>query len=256
MNKKIMIADDNVNLTELLKEVLNREEGLEVVAVANNGKVCMEMLPIHKPDILLLDFIMPYMDGIAVLNEIKQLGLEKTPKIIMMTTFGQNDVAQKALLEGVSYFILKPFDVAHILRTVKDLVNESDDSRPHLYLGGRSLSLEEDVSEVLRHIGIPANIKGYMYLREAILMVTEKVELSGTMTKMVYPQIALKYNTTASRVERAIRHSIEVAWTRGPSADIDTILSGALRDFKYRPTNSELICLVADNMKRNQKIIS
>src|SRR5699024_8333761 len=213
---KVGIVDDNKELVHIINEYLNRQANIEVVQTAYNGKDCLHMLEEVELDVLLLDIIMPHMDGLSVLQHIRSNNIQANLNIIMLTAFGQEDVMRKAVQFGVSYFILKPFDLSHIVEKILDVSNNSSSIPQHLIIKEEpkvEADLESAITNIMHDIGVPAHIKGYLYLREAITMVYNDIELLGAITKILYPDIAKAYNTTASRVERAIRHAIEVAWT-------------------------------------------
>ncbi|WP_100331514.1 sporulation transcription factor Spo0A [Bacillus xiapuensis] len=256
---KVAIVDDNRELVKLLEEYISSQEDMEVVAKANNGQECLELLSEARPEVLILDIIMPHVDGLAVLEKMRSIDLSPMPNVIMLTAFGQEDVTKKAVELGASYFMLKPFDmeslVSHIRqvggsehqtaqRSANSIVNSPEK---------KSVNLDASITSIIHEIGVPAHIKGYLYLREAISMVYNDIELLGSITKVLYPDIAKKYNTTASRVERAIRHAIEVAWSRGNIDSISTLFGYTVSMTKAKPTNSEFIAMVADKLRLEHK---
>lgn len=257
---RVLIADDNREFTELLREAISSEEGLEVAGVANHGMEVLEFLASHPVDVIILDIIMPHLDGIGVLERLAQLEIEHKPKVVVLTAFGQETMTQKALELGADYYILKPFNLKVLASRVKQLAAGSEgEHRP----GAAALSpkvavlpvrhLDVEVTNVIHEIGIPAHIKGYLYLREAILMVIHRVDLLSWVTKELYPAIAVKYKTTPSRVERAIRHAIEVAWARGNVDVINSIFGHTVNRERGKPTNSEFIAMVADKLRMQMK---
>lgn len=251
---KVCIVDDNRELVGLLEQYLSSQEDIEVIGTAHNGKDCLLLLEDIKPDVLVLDIIMPHLDGLGVLEKLRNSPNIHHPNVIMLTAFGQEDVTSKAVQLGASYFILKPFDMENLTNHIRQVAGKSSD------LKGSSLpvkqsetksekSLEASITSVIHEIGVPAHIKGYLYLREAISMVYKDIELLGSITKVLYPDIAKKYNTTASRVERAIRHAIEVAWSRGNIESISNLFGYTVSMSKAKPTNSEFIAMVADKLR-------
>lgn len=255
---KIVIADDNSDFNDLLAEYLRDEPDFEVVGSAFNGKEALALVEEHKPDVLLLDIIMPYLDGIGVLEELPDLQLEKQPCVIMLTAFGHESITQKAVELGASYYILKPFNMDLLADRIRQVSGLSTTRKPSVQnqqstaRNNRSSNNgppEEDVTEMLHEIGIPAHIKGHLYLREAVLSVVEEIELLGAITKVLYPRIADKYQTTPSRVERAIRHAIEVAWERTNVDVIKKFFGYTINTHRGRPTNSEFIAMVADRIR-------
>lgn len=258
---KVLIADDNREFAELLREAINQEEGLEVAGIAAHGLDALEFLSEEAVDVVVLDIIMPHLDGIGVLERLSREGLPKRPKVVVLTAFGQEMMTQRALELGADYYILKPFNLSVLASRVKQLAGSvTVDRRPadHAVGGRLSLSpvrhLDVDVTNIIHEIGIPAHIKGYLYLREAILMVVNRVDLLSGVTKELYPSIATKYKTTPSRVERAIRHAIEVAWARGNVDMINAIFGHTVNRERGKPTNSEFIAMVADKLRMQMKV--
>ncbi|TCP69737.1 SpoIVB peptidase [Baia soyae] len=256
---RVVLADDNREFTELVKEHLSSQPDLEVVGVAYNGGEVIEILKKEVPDVLVLDIIMPHLDGLGVLEQIQELQLQPMPKIIMLTAFGQEEVTQRAVSLGASYYILKPFDMDVLTERIRQMKGVSSVIRPRTNAMAASLSprsnhLDVSITSVIHEIGVPAHIKGYLYLREAITMVYNEVDLLGAITKTLYPRIAEKFKTTPSRVERAIRHAIEVAWSRGNMDSIRTLFGYTINVSKAKPTNSEFIAMVADKLRIEHKV--
>lgn len=253
---KVCLVDDNRELIGLLDDVIAKEDDMEVIGVAYNGQECLEMLKDKTPDVLVLDIIMPHLDGLAVLEKMRDLNIPNLPNVIMLTAFGQEDVTTKAVELGASYFILKPFDMPNLIHQIRQVSGKSSSltqrpisSRPLSAPIPKERNLDANITSIIHEIGVPAHIKGYLYLREAISMVYKDIELLGSITKVLYPDIAKKYNTTASRVERAIRHAIEVAWSRGNIDSISNLFGYTVSVTKAKPTNSEFIAMVADKLR-------
>ncbi|QQK79784.1 sporulation transcription factor Spo0A [Salicibibacter cibi] len=259
---KVCIADDNRDLVQMVEEYVSLQEDMEVSGVAYNGRDCLQVVEETKPDVLILDIIMPYLDGLAVLDRLQNNHTEKSPKVLMLTAFGQEDVTKKAVDQGVAYYVLKPFDMDMLIETIRDLSGQPAPqvtvSVQNKELGNMkqqpSINLDQRITGIIHEIGVPAHIKGYMYMREAITMVYNNIELLGSITKELYPDIAKKYNTTASRVERAIRHAIEVAWSRGNIDSISHYFGYTVSMSKAKPTNSEFIAMVADKLRIEHKV--
>jgi two-component system, response regulator, stage 0 sporulation protein A len=252
---KVCVVDDNRELVGLLEEYISSQDDMEVVGIAHNGQDCLEMLKESDPDVLLLDIIMPHLDGLAVLEKIRDMEKNKL-HVIMLTAFGQEDVTKNAVELGASYFILKPFDMENLGNHIRQVSNKAKGpARKSSNLGFKApveqkpKNLDASITSIIHEIGVPAHIKGYLYLREAISMVYNDIELLGSITKVLYPDIAKKYNTTASRVERAIRHAIEVAWSRGNIESISSLFGYTVSMSKAKPTNSEFIAMVADKLR-------
>jgi len=259
---KVFVVDDNKELVGLLDEYISNQEDMEVVGVAYNGQECLNLLPEKQPDVLILDIIMPHLDGLAVLEKVRSMNIGKQLNVIMLTAFGQEDVTSKAVDLGASYFILKPFDMenlgSHIRQVSGNVSQVLKRNNSNSYLSQQNnnngpRNLDASITSIIHEIGVPAHIKGYMYLREAISMVYNDIELLGSITKVLYPDIAKKFNTTASRVERAIRHAIEVAWSRGNIDSISSLFGYTVSMTKAKPTNSEFIAMVADKLRLEHK---
>ncbi|MDE6302224.1 MAG: sporulation transcription factor Spo0A [Clostridia bacterium] len=244
MNKTIMIADDNLALCASLKDFLNSKEGYEVVGIAPNGVKALEMIETTRPDYLLLDIVMPELDGFGVLSALEG----KKPIVIMMSQLATDGFVQKAMQYGASYFLAKPFDYNRLL----GLLNEMGAPQPAVQkpapTSKRSRSLDEKIANLFISVGIPAHIKGYQFLREAIKMTIETPDIINSITKRLYPCIAERYQTSPSKVERAIRHAIEVAWNRGKIENINNIFGIKIYSPNEKPTNGEFIALIADKL--------
>lgn len=255
---KVAIADDNRELVSMIEDYFSEEEAIEVVGVAYNGNDCLIMIEETKPDVLILDIIMPHIDGLAVLEKMRSLDLEQYPNVIMLTAFGQETVTKKAVELGATYYMLKPFE----LELLKDQVLQAAGIQKKSSVRNdfvqvkknKKIDLDANITSIIHEVGVPAHIKGYLYLREAISMVYNDIELLGSITKVLYPDIAKKYNTTASRVERAIRHAIEVAWNRGNIDSLSAIFGYTVSVSKAKPTNSEFIAMIADKLRLEHKV--
>lgn len=256
---RVILADDNREFAKLLKEHLANQDDIEVIGVAYNGGDVIEQLKQHSPDVLVLDIIMPHLDGLGVLEQIQEMNLSPKPQIIMLTAFGQESITQRAVELGAAYYILKPFDMEVLTHRIRQICGSNADpanmnrqyTQPPLH---KNNNLDANITNVIHEIGVPAHIKGYLYLREAITMVYNEVDLLGAITKSLYPRIAEKFNTTPSRVERAIRHAIEVAWSRGNIDSIRNLFGYTINVSKAKPTNSEFIAMVADKLRIEHKV--
>ncbi|MCF6460106.1 sporulation transcription factor Spo0A [Clostridium sp. Cult3] len=264
---KILIADDNRDFCDILSKFLSADENFEIVGIAKDGLEALDLLTEVEPDVLILDIIMPHLDGLGVLEGIHSLNLDKIPKIVILSAVGQDQITQKAIELGADYYVVKPFDFKVFIKRLKQIVNLEKNSQlteksKYIQIPATSSqnvtttkNLEARITNIIHEIGVPAHIKGYLYLREAIAMVVEDIELLGAVTKELYPNIAEKYNTTPSRVERAIRHAIEVAWTRGKIDTIDNIFGYTVNTNKGKPTNSEFIAMVADKLRLEMELM-
>lgn len=261
-NLKVCVADDNRELVNLLEDYIQSQEDMDVVGKAFNGQECLSLVEEVQPDVLILDIIMPHLDGLAVLEKLNEMKLEKRPNIIMLTAFGQEDVTKKAVDLGAAYYVLKPFDMDTLMNKIRDVSGQGTTTYGHrssqtaaeMRRENKPMNLDASITSIIHEIGVPAHIKGYMYLREAITMVYNDIELLGSITKVLYPDVAKKFNTTASRVERAIRHAIEVAWSRGNIESISKMFGYTVNVSKAKPTNSEFIAMVADKLRIEHKV--
>ena len=257
---KVLLADDNKDFCNLLEEYLDQQDDLEVVGTANDGMKAMELIKEEELefDVLVLDIIMPHLDGIGVLEELQELGITDDIKIIMLTAFGQEDLTQRVVNLGADYYILKPFDLDKLAARIRQMMYPVKKSSREFSASGQQVkpkkkNTEERITDIMHEIGIPAHIKGYMYLRTAIQFVIDEIELLGAVTKELYPLVAEEYNTTASRVERAIRHAIEVAWERGNTRAINDIFGHSVTTKSGKPTNSQFIAKIADKLRIEMK---
>ncbi|MFD1138595.1 sporulation transcription factor Spo0A [Paenibacillus urinalis] len=264
---EVLLADDNREFTNLLAEYISEQEDMEVTGIAYNGEEVLQLLSDGRavPDVLILDIIMPHLDGLGVLERLREMDLSPQPKVIMLTAFGQENITQRAVQLGASYYILKPFDMEVLANRVRQLIGTqtitssssqviSSSSKSNVVPIGKTKNLDASITSIIHEIGVPAHIKGYQYLREAITMVYNNIEILGAITKTLYPAIAEKFKTTPSRVERAIRHAIEVAWTRGNIDSISHLFGYTINISKSKPTNSEFIAMVADKLRIEHKV--
>lgn len=260
MSKKmsVYVVDDNNEGCNRIKDELRKSDRFEVVGSASNGEQCLKELSNRSLDFLILDLIMPIKDGFQVLSEMKQHRIQV--KHIIATTPLINDAMIVELQKySIAYLLMKPFEVKQIINkmiaisgivTNGNVISLNVSERDKLL----HLELEKSVTEILHEIGIPAHIKGYLYLRTAILETYENIDFLGQITKVLYPEIARIYSTTSSRVERAIRHAIEVAWNRGNVDAIDEIFGYTVSASKAKPTNSEFIAMISDKLRLDNKL--
>ncbi|MCL6448067.1 MAG: sporulation transcription factor Spo0A [Armatimonadetes bacterium] len=249
---KIMVADDNKEFCELLKEYLNQQEDFLLTGIAYNGLEALELIEQHHPDVIILDIIMPHLDGIGVLEKLSTGTINPRPKVVMLTAFGQETFTQRAMDLGADYYVLKPFDFSVLATRIRQLADGFNVSQYVSPVKPRNLDIA--VTNIIHEMGVPAHIKGYHYLRDAILMVINEINLLGAVTKELYPMIAQKYNTTPSRVERAIRHAIELAWDRGNVEMMTKFFGYTINLERGKPTNSEFIAMVADKLRIEAKV--
>ena len=275
----VAIADDNVRLLNMMESIINTDEELNVVGKATDGEEMCQIIKETEPDVVLLDLIMPKMDGITVMENVgRDLKMKKQPCFIIISAVGQARITEDAFNKGANYYILKPFNNDALLNRIKMVKNicqnykESKEEiieRPIKQAEKKEQqpvenerteeplvqepNLENRVTDMLHEIGIPAHIKGYHYLRDAIMMSVEDMDVLNAITKILYPTVAKKYQTTSSRVERAIRHAIEVAWSRGKLDTLDELFGDTGSNGKGKPTNSEFIALIADTIQLEYK---
>jgi two-component system response regulator (stage 0 sporulation protein A) len=260
---QVVIADDNREFGDILYEYLNNQDDIEVVGVARDGVEAYDIITSTLPDIAILDIIMPHLDGLGVLEKISTTAMSKNPLFIILSAVGQDKITQRALALGAEYYVVKPFDMDVLvsrIRQLKSIAQTNVIKSDHVadlrqaYHPPQSKNLEAEVTNIMHEIGVPAHIKGYQYLRDAIMMVVKDLDVINSITKLLYPSIAKDYNTTPSRVERAIRHAIEVAWSRGQVDTIDSLFGYTVNLGKGKPTNSEFIAMVADKLRLEMKI--
>lgn len=258
----IAIADDNERVVQLLDSIVSSDEELEVVGKAANGEELVEIIRQKQPDVVLLDIIMPKVDGLTVMDRInKDTSVKKHPAFIVITAIGQEKITEDAFDLGADYYILKPFDNDMVINRIKHVrrsreKNFAEVRKVNAYESKNEYmerNLETDVTNIIHEIGVPAHIKGYQYLRDSIIMSVGDMDMLNSITKILYPTIAKKHQTTPSRVERAIRHAIEVAWSRGKMDTIDELFGYTVSNGKGKPTNSEFIALIADKIRLEYK---
>lgn len=250
---RVLIADDNREFCSILKDFFSNNPDFDLVDVCANGLEVLEALSKKETDVLILDLIMPHMDGIGVLEKMTDMKGDQRPKIIILTAFGQENITQKAVSLGADYYILKPFNLQVLGDRVRQVVRDKVEAAPRAIPFTRR-DLEVDVTRIIHEIGVPAHVKGYQYLRDAIMLVVEEINYLGAVTKELYPAIADKYDTTPSRVERAIRHAIELAWDRGDLDRINKFFGYTINGERGKPTNSEFIAIIADKLRLETKV--
>jgi len=272
---RVLLADDNREFVEVVKEYIERQEDMSLVGVAYHGNEALELISREEPHVVLLDIIMPHLDGLGVLERLQNAPLR--PKIIILTAFGQESMTQRAVNLGANYYILKPFDLDILGKRIRQLQddfsssvniasnistvpnrnsvsnsNSNSNLNPQIsnaIFPPTSKNLEVEVTKMIHQMGVPAHVKGYQYLRDAIVNVVSDVSLLGAVTKELYPMIAAKYQTTPSRVERAIRHAIELAWDRGNVDFMNRFFGYTINVDRGKPTNSEFVAMVADKLR-------
>lgn len=255
----VAIADDNERILDMLGEIIEQDQDLNLIGKADNGEDIYHLIKEKKPDVVLLDLIMPKMDGLSVMEKVNMdEQITKRPEFIIVTAVGQERITEDAFRKGASYYVMKPFHNDMILSRIKDAgngerKNSSESESRNAVSKKQEYNLETRVTDRIHEIGIPAHIKGYHYLRDAIIMAVDDMDVLNAITKVLYPTIAKMHQTTASRVERAIRHAIEVAWSRGKLDTLDELFGYTVSNRKGKPTNSEFIALIADTIRLENK---
>lgn len=265
-NYKVYVVDDSLEMIQKIKNEVRKSAAFTIIGNATNGEQCLLELRSKHIDVLVLDLIMPKKDGIAVLKELKSHNIQ-VDHIICTTPFVNDLIISQIQNYRVDYLLMKPYDLNQLIDKLHTITGSSvteskegnilkinlDDHEKERML---KLDLESEITSLLHEIGIPAHIKGYMYLRTAILETYLNVDFLGQITKVLYPEIARKYGTTSSRVERAIRHAIEVAWNRGNIDAIDDIFGYTISASKAKPTNSEFIAMISDKLRLEHRMKS
>ena len=263
----VLIADDNEEFSKTLATYLTNQEDMEIIGIAKDGTEALDLIREKSPDVAILDVIMPHLDGIGVLEKINNSNsLNKKPLCIMLSAVGQDKITGKALALGAEYYVVKPFDIELLIQRIREIKNFKPSGSSNLirsqikktpYINVNVTKTEDHlealVTNVIHGVGVPAHIKGYQYLREAIMLVVNDIDVINQITKSLYPEIAKKFGTTPSRVERAIRHAIEVAWGRGEVDLMENIFGYTVSAAKGKPTNSEFIAMIADKLRLELK---
>ena len=249
---KVMVAEEGNEFGASCAAAL-RSNGFEVQLVPKDGTQVLRLARQNSPDVLVIDAFMPGLDAIGVLNGLS--GTEKRP-LVAVTTANSNPRLQQEIIEsGADYYFIKPFDMQIFAERIKQMTGAGHAGQDNiLKMNGADNSLEVTVSEIMHQIGVPAHIKGYQYLREAIILAVNDDEIMNSVTKLLYPTVAKTYKTTASRVERAIRHAIEVAWDRGDVDVLSSYFGYTIQNARGKPTNSEFIAMISDKLRLRLKI--
>jgi len=264
----IVIADDNKQFCAILNDYMLTQKDIIITGIAENGIEALKLIEEKKPDLVVLDIIMPILDGLGVLERLNTMELDPLPRVIVLSAVGQEKITRRAISLGADYYIVKPFDMEVLIRRIRQTVEiatcSENGKKPLTYLDKTEnkininqpidMNMIEQITNIIHEIGIPAHIKGYMYVREAIHMVVNDMDLLSAVTKELYPKIGKTYNTSSSRVERAIRHAIDVAWCRGDEEAINKIFGYTINNEKGKPTNSEFIAMVADKLRLQNRI--
>lgn len=259
----VLIADDNQELCQLVGQYVAQQDDMDLVGTAHDGRALLKEMESTRADVILLDIVMPRLDGIGVLERLQAKNVRHRPRILILTAFGQEQITRRAFQLGADYFILKPFDLNILGSRIREVMQGNSNAHAAVAVGQSADEGEEsgagtvdplqEITSIIQAVGVPANIKGYRYLRRAISMVVEDVEIMEAVTKELYPAVAREFNTTATRVERAVRHAIEVAWNRGNTEVMARYFGYTVDSSRGKPTNSEFIALVADKVRMKMR---
>lgn len=241
---KVLMIDDNVQLIEAVKEYFKSSKLITISSEAHDGLEGIEAIEKENYDLIVLDLIMPNKDGLYVLEQMKKKNLNK--KVIVATSYNTAEVIREVSDYGVNYYLLKPFDFDDLEKRILDMCNKKKEGK-NIDLHYNNLQIS--ITKILHELGIPSHIKGYQYIRDGVHMIFENPEMIGGITKELYPELASKFDTTVSRVERAIRHAIEVSWNRGNWDLMEEIFGNSVDIDRAKPTNSEFIVTVADKLR-------
>ena len=250
---KIILADDSMDFCEMLHMQLENYTGIQVVGMVQDGQELLTQIWEKQPDMIVVDAMLSKKDGLSVIRALQEAHLKKMPSVFMVSSFSSERMMAEAMALKVSYFTIKPCDLADLARriaahnTVMPVFTDPGKNLPP------EVELEMRVTNIIHDIGVPAHIKGYQYLREAIIMTVKDMDIINAITKVLYPTVAKRYKTTSSRVERAIRHAIEVAWDRGDVEVLNGFFGYTVSNSKGKPTNSEFISMIADRIRLEQK---
>ena len=250
---RILLADDNREICEMVQGYLDKQNDMEVIKCVFDGVAAVAAIEKLAPNVAIIDGVMPKLDGLGVLEKIADM--PDKPIIIVLSEVVQEKITKRAIDLGADYYMVKPFDMEVLTQRIRQLTEQG---RETIGLGetrglNLQINIEQKVTNILHEIGVPAHIRGYHYMREAIMMAVNDMDVLNYITKELYPSIAKKMNTTSSRVERAIRHAIEVAWSRGKIDAIDNLFGYTINNHKGKPTNSEFIALIADRLRLELK---
>ena len=253
---KVLLADDSEHFGKPCAAIM-RAHSLDVQSVSKDGRQVLNLIEQTRPDVVIMDFFLPHLDAIGVLRGMQRMNLPNKPQTMIMSSFDNPNLEREALLAGADYYLLKPFDADEMAERILTFNGKSRDNSFQRHSSVSQLSkgsLEMRVTEIIHQIGVPAHIKGYQYLRDAIIMAIDDEDIINAVTKRLYPAVAKKHSTTSSRVERAIRHAIEVAWDRGDVDILNSYFGYTIHNGRGKPTNSEFIAMISDRFRLQLKI--
>ena len=247
---RIFLTDDNDEIRAALHKYLEAQEDMIISVEAANGVEALQRLPECPSDVIILDLIMPQMDGFGVLEQVQRIPPEQRPRVIALTALGREDFIARALRLGVNYYMVKPVEMSQLMDRVRDSARQMEGvcEEPPELPPPPSPNVDDRMSNIFLSLGIPAHIKGYQFLREGVRLVIEQPDRINRITKELYPSIARRYATSPSKVERAIRHAIEVAWSRGRVESLNRAFGCRVAIPEDKPTNGEFIALIADKL--------
>ncbi len=250
---KVFVADDNPDFTCAIKDNLSSDK-IEIVGTSSNGVEVIDMIEKLSPQVVVMDIVLSGIDGLKILKNAELL--TKRPIFIIATTIRGDTVMEEAVELGADYYMLKPIDFGVLEDRIISFAAKGSKRRDAMLIFSDEgeLTLEAQITKIMHELGVPAHIKGYQYMREAIMMAVEDMEVINSITKLLYPSVAKRFQTTPSRVERAIRHAIEVAWDRGDIDALDSIFGYTIQNEKGKPTNSEFIAMIADKLRLKIKM--
>ncbi len=242
-----MAADANEEFRRVFTAGLAEETDLELVGETGDGPETVRLAEREAPDVVVMDLVLARMDGLEVLEKLAEL--PNRPRVLVLSSFVRGNVAELAAARGADYYMMKPCRLTAVIERIRQLANGGMEEEQEV----QDRNLESTVTSIIHEIGVPAHIKGYQYLRESILIAVKDMEVINAVTKILYPEVAKRFGTTASRVERAIRHAIEVAWDRGDLETLQKYFGYTVSNAKGKPTNSEFIAMIADRLQLQQK---
>lgn len=257
-NVSVLLVDDNVELRSSVRSFLEHQDGVAVLGECSNGVEALAFIDKTPVDVIVLDIIMPQMDGYGFMEELNRRQLDQPPQVIVVSALGRDDFILRAIELGVRYYMIKPIELSVLTSRIREVGGQATALPESLRMAmtGRAPSIDEKLSSLFLTIGIPAHIKGYAFLREAVKMVVDRPDVINRITKELYPGIARHFNTSASKVERAIRHAIEVAWNRGRIDTLNKAFGCKVACPEDKPTNGEFIAMLADKLSLEQSKVS
>jgi len=258
----VLIVDDNTEMTDILHRKISDEEDFEVVGVAENGCKGIELIEQLKPDVVILDMVMPQLDGIGVLEKVKEMNLDPWPLFVVLSAIGQDKQVLRAINLGIEYYMVKPFDIDMLICRIRQIYNERETS----YFSQKGLKYkdindktvkaensvnktENKIEELIKKVGVPNHMLGYKYIIEAVLEILKCSRDDMCVTKVIYPKVAEKFESSPEKVERAIRNAIEKTWQSGNQQYIDTLFGYTINYHRGKPTNSEFLAMIADKIR-------